>query len=379
MRTTPVALAALLLAVPAGAGDLRVRASEAMAPCLGPALDAFSRQSRVPVALEVGAPEEPGKASLVVGDDSELRRLLEGGAADVRSAVDLGYVPWVAVLPLDSPAQSLAATSGADEVAVLGGPAGERARETLGARPLEVTRDARALRAAPHALVPRTLAGPGRLRPADVPALVAVAAVVEGAPAEADARRLVAFLKTGQAAALLGKCFTAPPALAAAPGAAPYAVAVADYWLPDCSLRRNRHNDPNQVVGSPDTVNLGGGLYRGMMSLGQGGWVTVDMGATVVDGPGDDIRVYQATSNEEVTVYASPGPQGPFTLLGLREPCSNRSAGVFSNHCTFDLRSGGLSEARYLRVEDGEIYPCLSGDTVSEGADIDAVQALNFR
>ena len=66
-----------------------------------------------------------------------------------------------------------------------------------------------------------------------------------------------------------------------------------------------------------------------------------------------------------ITVYASSSPQGPFTLLGLREPCGTRSAGVFSMHCTFDLRSGGLSEARYLRVEDGEIYPCLSGDTVS--------------
>ena len=47
-----------------------------------------------------------------------------------------------------------------------------------------------------------------------------------------------------------------------------------------------------------------------MMSLGQGGWVTVDMGATVVDGPGDDVRVYQATSNEEITVYASSSRPG---------------------------------------------------------------------
>ena len=123
MRTTPVALAALLLAVPAGAADLRVRASEAMAPCLGPALDAFTRDSRVPVSLEVGAPDGAGKASLVVGDDAELRRVLEGGTADVRTAVDLGNVPWVAVFPLDSPVQSLDAIGGAGEVAVLGGPA----------------------------------------------------------------------------------------------------------------------------------------------------------------------------------------------------------------------------------------------------------------
>lgn len=381
MRTTPAVLLLAAFAVPVRAADLRVRASEAFAPCLGPALDAFTRASRVPVALEAGDPDVTGKASLVVGGDAELRRLLEGGTADARTAADLGEVPWVTVFPPGSTARSLAALAAADEVAVLGGPAGERARESLGTRALQVTRDPRALSAAPYALVPRTLAGPGQQRPVDVPALVAVAAVVERSPAEADARRLLAFLKTPRAEALLRQCFSpAPPAAtAAAPSAAPYAVAVADYWLPDCSLRRNRHNDPNEVVGAPDTVNLGGGLYRGMMSLGQGGWVTVDMGATVIDRPGADVRVFQATSNEEVTVYAGSSPQGPFVLLGLREPCGIRTAGTFSGRCDFDLAGSGLQEARYLRVEDGEIYPCLSGDTVSEGADIDAIQALNFR
>lgn len=379
MRTSAAACAVLLLAMPAAAAELRVRASEAMAPCLGPALDAFARDARVPVSLEVGDPDVTGKASLVVGDDAELRRVLEGGDADARTAVDLGYVPWVSVFPLESSTQSFAALAAADEVAVLGGPAGERARQSLGARAQDVTRDAHLLQTARYALVPRTLAGPGRQSPADVPSLVAVAAVVERSPAEADARRLLAFLETPRAQSLLGRCFAPQAARASAAAAAPYAVSVVDYWLPDCSQQRNRHNDPGTVVGSPDAVNLGGGLYRGMMSLGQGGWVTVDMGASVVDGNGDDVRVFQTTSNEEVTVYASSSPQGPFTLLGLREPCGTRTAGMLSAHCDFDLRSGGLSEARYLRVEDGEIYPCLSGGTVSEGADIDAVQALNFR
>ena len=34
-----------------------------------------------------------------------------------------------------------------------------------------------------------------------------------------------------------------------------------------------------------------------------------------------------------------------------------------------------MSQARYVRVEDAEIYPCPCG-TASEGADLDAVQAL---
>ncbi len=37
--------------------------------------------------------------------------------------------------------------------------------------------------------------------------------------------------------------------------------------------------------------------------------------------------------------------------------------------------SGGVTQARYVRVEDGELYPCPGG-TASEGADLDAVRAL---
>jgi hypothetical protein len=380
MRPILATLVLSALALPAAAADLRVRASEALAPCLTPTLDAFTRETRVPVALEIGAPDAPAGAALVVGDDSELTRVLEGGTADVRTAIDLGYVPWVAVTPAGSGVRALSNVSAAEEIAVLGGPAGARARESLGMRRTHASRDARELARAPYALVPRTLAGPGEQRPAAVPPLVAVAAVVNGARAEAEARRLLAFLQTAGAKASLAKCFAPQPAQAPAKAAAPYASSVVDYWLPDCTLRRNLFNDPNEVVGTPNAVKFGGvDDYRGMMSLGQSGWVTVDMGASVVDGPGADIRVYQTTSTEEVTVYGAASPQGPFVLIGLREPCGIRSPGLFSNHCDFDLAGSGLAEARYLRVEDGEIYPCLAGDTRSEGADIDAVQALNFR
>jgi len=78
-----------------------------------------------------------------------------------------------------------------------------------------------------------------------------------------------------------------------------------------------------------------------------------------------------------VTVYAATSAAGPFVLLGLQKPCGTRTPGVFSNHCDFDLADGGLASARYVKVEDGEIYPCLAGGTLTEGADIDALQALN--
>ena len=113
------------------------------------------------------------------------------------------------------------------------------------------------------------------------------------------------------------------------------------------------------------------------MSMGQGGYVTVDMGQSAADGPGPDVRVFQTTTGEPVTLYASNGPNGPFVLLGLRMPCGIRTPGVFSNHCDFDLAGTGLASARYLKIEDGEVYPCLAAGTLTEGADIDAVQILH--
>jgi hypothetical protein len=378
-----MASAGSMLAGSGAAESLRVRTNEAFAPCVQPALAAFSRETGLPVGLDVGTPDPPVGASLVVGDDSEMTRLLEGGRADVRTAADLGYLTWVTVGPAGIDVRSLTRSSGG-RVAVLGGPAGRVAREFLGAvavGALQVSRDPAALASADHALVPRSLAGPGQHKVAELTPLVATAAVVVGSSREADARRLLAFLLGPKARAEMEACFDSQPMAASARGAAAsYAAAVVDWWLPACSLARNGYNNPGETLGPPDVVRLEGrGNYRGLMSLGQGGWVVVDMGTPVLDGPGADVRIYQATSNEWVTVYASSSASGPFTLLGLREPCGRRGLGTFSNFCEFDLAAGPLAEARYLKVEDGEIFPCLSGETSSEGADLDAVEALNFR
>jgi hypothetical protein len=368
---------------------LRVRASEAFAACLGPALDAFSRRSGVNVVLDVGDPDPPRQADVVVGDDSETTRLLESGDADLATSFDLGAVPWVTVVPEGSPAGALSAVA-PDRVAVLGGRAGRAARESLGnVAPdrLAVSRSPQELRAAPYALVPRSLAGPGEQRPSSVPPLIAVAAVIAKGPRVVGAHELLAFLHTDAARRLLSPCFDAVPSgggasagSAHSAAAATFAQSVVDWWLPDCTLRTNGYNNPGEILGAPNAVFSGTkDQYSGMMSLGQGGWVTVDMGDTATDGPGADIRVYQVTSNEPVTLYGSTSSQGPFTLIALREDCGTRvpGAGNWERYCDFDLRGTGLAEARYLKVEDGEIYPCLSAGTISEGADIDAIEILN--
>lgn len=165
-------------------------------------------------------------------------------------------------------------------------------------------------------------------------------------------------------------------AVACLSGRDPYAKSVVDWWVPACSLAQNSYNDPKEVLGPPDAGGKAPDQYFGFMSLGDGGYVTVDMEACAEDLPGPDVRVFQTVSKESVTLYASGDPGGPWQLAESRKPCGNVLPGVVSHYCDFDLARTELREARYFKIEDGELYPC-PGDTVTEGADIDAIQILN--
>ena len=162
-----------------------------------------------------------------------------------------------------------------------------------------------------------------------------------------------------------------------APATSPYAVAVAEWWIPASSLAQNIYNDPQQALGAPNVGGFGPSNFTGFVSLGYGGHVTVDLGGCVTDVAGNDLRIYQAVSSEPLSVYVSTSPEGPFTLLPpFFQDCGTRVPGNrLMGYCEFDLASAAVQKARYVRVEDAEIYPCPC-DTVSEGADLDAVQAL---
>ena len=153
-----------------------------------------------------------------------------------------------------------------------------------------------------------------------------------------------------------------------------YATVVDRWWVPACSLAQNIYKDPQRALGPPDASGVAPDGYSGFVSLGFGGHVTVDMRGCFADRAGPDIRVYQAVGAEPVSVYVSLSPDGPFTLLEARKECGERFSGL-RRQCEFDLASGGVAKARYVRVEDGELYAC-PGDTVTEGADLDAVQAI---
>jgi len=371
----------VVVLVPAAASTadsraLRVRTNVAFSGCAGALVESYGRTHGVRVTLDVVSPLSVEGADVVIGADSELTRILEGGLADVRTAVDVGEVPWVLV----SRENQLGAASSTPLV-VLGGALGRDVRDGIptSAGRLRASTDLDALRAAPRAVVPLTLAGAGQRQPLDVPPLIAVAAVVNASSHRREAAQLLQFLRDAEARRAFARCTGGPAPASLMPesaGTARYAAGVVDWWLPACSLARNRYNDPQDVLGRPDAANTGGkDQFRGMMSLGQAGFVVVDMGETVTDGAGPEIRVYQTTSSEPVSLYGAASPNGPFMLLA-RQTCGLRTSGVFSNHCDFDLASAGLGSARYFKVEDGEIYPCLAGDTISEGADIDAVEAL---
>lgn len=362
---------------------VRVRATAPFAACTTAAADAFTRTRGIAVRVETGDAVAGDGVDVLVGDDDELVRLLEGGALDVASAVDLGRVPWVLVTAdgAGGPrglADLDATLSG--PLHVLGGAAGREARTAVRLAPerLVVSTDPRILSAARTAVVPATLAGPGRRQPLSIRPLIAVAAVRAGLAGRGDLQALLRFFASPEGRAAFARCTGATEdAGKQEPGARGFGRGVEDWWLPACSLQRNSYVDPGEVLGPPDATGRQD-QYTGMMSLGQGGWVVVDMGGDVTDQPGDDVRVYQTTSGEPVTLYAGASPAGPFTLIAQQRYCGNRTGGgVFSNHCDFDLAEGRVGSARYLKVEDGELYPCLGGQTRTEGADFDAVESLN--
>lgn len=169
-----------------------------------------------------------------------------------------------------------------------------------------------------------------------------------------------------------------PPSIACLSGRDPFAKSIVDWFVPACSLAQNHYNDPLQILGPPDAGGRGPDSYFGFISLGDQGYVTVDMEACATDQPGPDVRVFQSVSREPVTLYAAGTPSGPFALLQSRQPCGNRIPGVFSGYCDFDLADAEIQEARYFKIEDGEHFPC-PGDTVTEGADVDAFEILHQR
>ena len=196
------------LAAREGAPVVRVRASEAFVPCVSEAGRVYGQTFGTSVTVSSGAVHETAGADVLVGAAVEINRALEGGLARTDSDVLIARVPWVLVVERASSSrieglQDLATS--ADTVEVLGGPAGHEARRALAALPsgrVREIRDAAALRASRMALVPLSVAGPGRRIPVDVAPLVAQAAIVISPQSVETAQAFVIWLgsEAGQTA-----------------------------------------------------------------------------------------------------------------------------------------------------------------------------------
>jgi len=129
------------------------------------------------------------------------------------------------------------------------------------------------------------------------------------------------------------------------------------YRVTTCQIEDNNFDDEGYtpaVFGSPDDINY---------SLGKDGWIVLDMHQTILDGPGQEIRIYEGDDSDEgYECFVSQSMDGPWTSLGLG----------FGTE-TFDFTDQNIEEARFIKLEDDGDGPS-SGDNA--GFDLDAIEAL---
>jgi uncharacterized repeat protein (TIGR01451 family) len=118
----------------------------------------------------------------------------------------------------------------------------------------------------------------------------------------------------------------------------------------------NNHADEGltqAVLGAPDGI---------FYSLGKNGYCIVDMQYPILDGPGDDITIYEGgTTPEGFSCYAGTTIDGPWVLIG-------NGTGTTS----FDLANAAISETQFIKIVDSGNG---SANIPDAGFDLDAVEA----
>ena len=124
-----------------------------------------------------------------------------------------------------------------------------------------------------------------------------------------------------------------------------------------CQIPGNNFDDEGYTpgtLGKPDTVPYAMGRY---------GWIVLDMGDTICDGPGADFKIYESgISTKSYTVSGGNSMDGPFTTIGT----SNVTAG-------FDIGASGLTKVRYLYIQDNGTGASFGPGS---GFNLDAVEML---
>jgi len=127
------------------------------------------------------------------------------------------------------------------------------------------------------------------------------------------------------------------------------------YKIISCRIPGTNPNDEGNTpgaLGAPDNINY---------SIGKNGWVLIDLQSTVLDGPGNDITVYEGDETDEgFTCFASQSADGPWFSLGQGEGTTE-----------FDFGIANVPEARYFKIiDDGD----GQANVADAGFDLDAIQ-----
>ncbi len=112
--------------------------------------------------------------------------------------------------------------------------------------------------------------------------------------------------------------------------------------------------DTPAVIGMADNRNY---------SLGQNGWIILDMQTSVVNSAGNEFKVIEGDDTaESFSFYAGETMDGPWQLLGDGTGTTE-----------FDLASSSLSQARFIKLlDDGD----GSANVDNAGFDLDAVEVM---
>lgn len=135
----------------------------------------------------------------------------------------------------------------------------------------------------------------------------------------------------------------------------------------------NTHTNLNAVLGIPDFPSTG---IDKRLSLG-GGFIILDMGVYIVNGDGPDLAIYEVGPS-----YLPAGSNDPFYVLGND---SNSVTGwvYLGNYsgdiCYVEFDSVNATSVRYIAIFDDNSRAATFHPWVTPGADIDAVEALNYQ
>lgn len=109
--------------------------------------------------------------------------------------------------------------------------------------------------------------------------------------------------------------------------------------------------DTRAFTGAPDNINY---------STGQSGWIVIDMQYPIVDGPGDDITLFEGDDTPEgYTLFISQSMDGPWIELGTGEGTTS-----------FDIYNMATPGSQYLKISDDGNGP---GNVDNAGFDLDAI------